>query len=84
MAGTIPLKSHVKRLIETLDGLFEFGPTYFEQWQTSDAWLKCEYERVANRLTLAQISHGLKICQDLADRKRVAPNPEEFFKLCSR
>lgn len=77
--GVLTLNGHFKRLVTTLNSLYEFGPSYLDKMQVTGDLTLAEYKKSADSLTLSELSLGLRRCEALGDvRKRIAPTPTNF------
>lgn len=80
MGTLIPFPGHIKRLIQTLDNLYEFGPTdYYGRFSTMQQCYR-DFENAVSGLTAEEISSGLNRLK-IIDRERVSPKPSQLFSI---
>lgn len=73
----------VRRVIKTLDQLYEFGPSRYYGWLKTidDAFF--EFEASISDLTIDEINLGISRIEAIDPRKRISPLPEDFSKICT-
>lgn len=82
MGTLIPFPGHIKRLVQKLDDLYEFGPTeYYGRFSTMQQCYR-DFEDAVSGLTAEEISTGLNRLGQI-DRNRVSPKPSQLFSICT-
>ncbi|PLA73982.1 hypothetical protein CYQ88_08435 [Hydrogenovibrio sp. SC-1] len=78
-----PKRLNVRRVIKTLDQLYEFGPSRYYDWFKTIEDAFSEFEASISDLTIGEINLGISRIEAIDPRKRISPLPEDFSKICT-
>lgn len=73
----------VRRVIKTLDQLYEFGPSRYYDWVRTIEDAFFEFEASISDLTIGEINLGISRIEAIHPRKRISPSPEDFLQICT-